>query len=236
VVVVGAGRIGTSLAAMGPVTLVRRGEPIPALAGPVVVCTRNDDLRGVIDATPADKRADLVFVQNGLIEDLLRDQGLQDCTLGLLYFAVQSVGADPVDGGGTVLTGPWAEHLAAHLRAGGVSVTVVDRTAFRQQMLEKLLWNVVFGLLSQTHAASVGQVCADHDDQVRALTAELVGVGERALGLTLEPGVADRLIAYSREIADYRGAVKEWPWRNGWFLSQERSPIHAALCGALGLG
>lgn len=235
-VVIGAGRIGTSLAAMGPVTLVRRGQPIPDQPGPVVVCTRNDDLQGVIDACPAARRADLVFVQNGLIEDLLREQGLAENTLGLLYFAVQTVGAAPVDGGGTVLTGPWAEHLAAHLRAGGVSVSVVSRAAFRQQMLEKLLWNVVFGLLSQTHGASVGQVCDGHDAQVRALTDELVGVGERALGLTLEPGVADRLIAYSQEIADYRGAVKEWPWRNGWFLAQERSPIHAALCEALGLG
>ena len=37
--------------------LVGRGEKIPETpAGPVLVCTRNDDLDGVVEATPAHRR------------------------------------------------------------------------------------------------------------------------------------------------------------------------------------
>lgn len=38
--------------------VIRRGEPIPAEPdGPIIVCTRNDDLQGVVDATPPSRRS-----------------------------------------------------------------------------------------------------------------------------------------------------------------------------------
>lgn len=56
-VVVGGGRVGQALLGMGPLggdVLVGRGEKVPdgAPAGPILVCTRNDDLDGVLEATP----------------------------------------------------------------------------------------------------------------------------------------------------------------------------------------
>jgi hypothetical protein len=40
--------------------IVRRGEPIPAEpSGPIIVCTRNDDLPGVVEATPPSRRPGL---------------------------------------------------------------------------------------------------------------------------------------------------------------------------------
>ncbi len=37
--------------------LLGRGEKVPeSPAGPVIVCTRNDDLDGVVEATPAERR------------------------------------------------------------------------------------------------------------------------------------------------------------------------------------
>ena len=58
--IVGGGRVGQALADMGAGTdlVVRRGEAVPAgaPAGPIVVCTRNDDLQAVVDATPAERR------------------------------------------------------------------------------------------------------------------------------------------------------------------------------------
>ena len=32
-----------------------------------------------------------------------------------------------------------------------------------------------------------------------------------------------RLCEYSLSIPEYRGAVKEWPWRNGWFVKQSHA-------------
>ncbi len=37
--------------------MVARGEPMPQVkSGPIVVCTRNDDLDGVVAATPEERR------------------------------------------------------------------------------------------------------------------------------------------------------------------------------------
>lgn len=43
---------------------VGRDDAIPSgLDAPIYVCTRNDDLRAVIDKTPAPQRSNLVFLQ-----------------------------------------------------------------------------------------------------------------------------------------------------------------------------
>jgi len=85
--------------------LVRRGEPIPERSGPIIVATRNDDLDAVIEATPSGRRsgaprgsptalahcpgppnsrrarpADLVFIQNGMLQPFLDRRGLGDNT------------------------------------------------------------------------------------------------------------------------------------------------------------
>ena len=35
---------------------MKRGEPVHGPAGPIIVCTRNDDLQAIVDATPVDRR------------------------------------------------------------------------------------------------------------------------------------------------------------------------------------
>ena len=236
-VIVGAGRVGTALAGIRGDVLVRRGGMIPDVAGPIIVCTRNNDLAGVVDATPAHRRGDLVFVQNGMLSTWLAERGLAESTQALLYFAVSSVGAQPVDGGRSVVTGPHADALCDLLAAGGLACRSISRSEYRGEMVEKFLWNCIFGLLCQRHSATVGEVVSEHHDEVTALTAELLGVCDRALGgvpLQVAP-LVQRLCDYSSSIADYRGAVKEWPWRNGWLLEQERSPLHAGWLAALSL-
>lgn len=237
-VIVGAGRVGTALAAMQPNAsgvLVRRGEQIPDLPGPIYVCTRNNDLQGVLDATPAHRHADLVFVQNGMLRTWLAERGLEHNTQALLYFAVSSVGAEPVDGGRTVVTGRWAEALQQRLAAADIACEIVTPARFAAEMVEKLLWNCTLGLLCERHACTVGEVVEDHRADLDALTDELAAVCEAALPpLDLPTGLADRLATYSLTIRDYRAAVKEWPWRSGWLIAQERSPLHTAWLQAAG--
>jgi hypothetical protein len=47
---------------------------------PLQVCTRNDDLDDVIARTSPQRRKDLVFLQNGILEPLLAKHGLEGNT------------------------------------------------------------------------------------------------------------------------------------------------------------
>ena len=69
---------------------VGRDDAIPSEgSAPIYVCTRNDDLRSVIEKTPVPQRQNLVFLQNGMLAPLLEEYGLQDsATQALIYFAV----------------------------------------------------------------------------------------------------------------------------------------------------
>ena len=60
--------------------MLKRGDKAPEGSGPIIVATRNDALAGIAEATPADRRADLVFIQNGMLQPWLDSQGLGDNT------------------------------------------------------------------------------------------------------------------------------------------------------------
>ncbi len=247
---IGAGRIGGALQARA----AARGRPIHVLGrrddwrvlqdvagAPIVVCTRNDDLADVLARVPEHRKADLVFVQNGMLRPWLTAHGLENATRGLLFFAVQSRGA-PIDvGPPSPFVGPHAARVVAELRALDVPAEVVDPQHFAAWELEKLLWNCVFGLLCQVHDCAVGQILAHHADEVAQLTAELLLIGQLELGLKLDgTAVLQRLVDYSAAIAQNRAAVKEWPWRNGWFvaIAERRGvtlPLHAALLAKAGV-
>lgn len=255
--IIGGGRVGTMLAGIAGGHLIRRGDPYVLGEGPIIVCTRNDDLQAVCSQVPAARRADLVFVQNGMLNSWLEQNGLAGCTKALLYVAVSTRGAVPVDGGRSVVTGPHAAAFTDLMARGGLRCRAVDAGLYEEEMIEKFLWNCVFGLLSQRHACSVGAVVHHHRGEASALTLELLDVcassSELAFpaGLSLAgPDVAaaeqrraalvERLCAYSLSIPDYRGAVKEWPWRNGWLWDRSadkgdgtRSSLHGQLLRAV---
>ncbi|KAF8070955.1 OSB4 [Scenedesmus sp. PABB004] len=233
---------------MGPGSdvIVRRGEPIAGPPGPILIATRNDALDGIVDATPPERRPDLVFLQNGMLQPWLDSRGLGDATQVLVYFAVAKLGDAPTDGktdvnpeGLTAACGVHAEAVAARLRGGGLSCKVLDRPAFTRAMLEKLVWISAFMLVGAKHKATVGEVEARHGDEVSALIQELADAGAADLGVTLEPGVVPRLTAYARSVSHFPTAVKEFKWRNGYFhaLSQAAAaagkpdpcPLHSAL-------
>jgi ketopantoate reductase len=246
VIVIGAGRIGTALAARDPGRFVlvdrKQGwEQIEAQAsGPIMLAVRNDDLSAVIDRVPADRRGDLVFVQNGMLRSWLADRGLGSATRGLLFMAVPTVGAAIEPGGESPFHGPWAEAMVEAFTAASLPAKVVDAQAFAGIELEKLIWNCAFGLFCQALDCDVGTVVEQHRPRLRLLVAELLAVGSPAFGVTLElDPLVERLCEYSRSIPRYRGAVKEWPWRNGWFVStarakKQRTPTHDMLLLAIG--
>lgn len=249
-VIVGAGRIGGALARRAaevgrPVRLCERERGWEALAGPagapILVAVRNDDLDPVLARVPEARRGDLVFVQNGMLDPWLEGHGLGGNTRGLLFFAVERRGGPIEPGAASPFVGRHAATVVRWLGALGVPAVEVDAAAFAAAMLEKLIWNAAFGLLCQVHGATVGEVCERHAGELWALCEELAAVGRAALGvsLALSP-LCERLCAYSRSIPGYLGAVKEWRWRNGWFVAAARArgvatPTHARLLAAVGL-
>ncbi|EDM79709.1 hypothetical protein PPSIR1_16645 [Plesiocystis pacifica SIR-1] len=255
-IVVGAGRVGTALAALDPerVTLVDRvanwafvGAEAPGRPGePIVLAVRNDALPAVLERIPKARHPDLVFVQNGMLRPYLDARGLGEATRGLLFFAVPTRGAALEPGGESPFCGPKAEAVVEDLLAMGVPAAVVDAPKFAAVELEKLIWNSAFGLLCEARACDVGTVVREHGEALRALVAEMLAVGGPELGLVGEAALelealVERLASYSLSIASYRGAVKEWTWRNGWFVERARArgracPVHDGLLAEVGRG
>lgn len=207
---------------------------------PIVVCTRNDDLAGLVDRVHPDRRPDLVFVQNGMVQPWLAEHGLSGCTQGVLYVAVPAVGDPPVGGGTSVFTGPWAERIAGLLASGGIAAEAVGAEVYAREVAVKLAWICVFGLLGEATGARVGEVATAHADDVRALCAELQPLLAREPGLDLDAAaLSERLLEYGRSIPHFPSRLKEWRWRNGWLLSAAEEhglplPLHAAWLARAG--
>ncbi|CAN0215170.1 unnamed protein product [Ascophyllum nodosum] len=149
-VIVGKGRLGTALASMGmgEDMMLGRGEGIPEdIPGssvgegddggmvrefPIYVCVPENEVASVIDSCPPEKREDLVFLQSGCLEPLLKSRGLcrNDQTQATLFFSVDKVGARPKEyltnigtdsrgeaklAGETMACGKWKGALAMRL-------------------------------------------------------------------------------------------------------------------------
>ena len=147
ITVVGSGRIGGLLATGGEATVVGREDSIDAdESGPILVATRNDALDGIVDKCPENRRKDLVFMQNGYLDDFLASKGLLENTQVLLYLSVTARGVDPVDGvtsanpeGLTAATGIHAQAFADRLASLDLKCNVVTPEDYRPAMFEKLM-------------------------------------------------------------------------------------------------
>jgi ketopantoate reductase len=232
----------------GPITLLGRADGRDALArpagAPIIVTVRNDDLEGVLASVPRSRQRDLVLIQNGMLRPWIAAHGLSVVTRGLLFFAVPRRGAEPDAGGESPFVGTHAELVASWLPALGLPARAASESSFVEVEIEKLIWNCVFGLLCERYDESVGVIVERRADELAAVVPELNAVARAALGLATADeadtqALLARLCQYSRTIGSYRGAVKEWPWRNGWFVSAAhqhgiRTPAHDGSLAAIG--
>jgi len=230
--------------------LIGREDEIPADgSGPIFVCTRNDVLAGIVEKTPANRREDLVFMQNGYLDGFLEEQGLADNTQALIFFAVSKKGEAPIDGktelnpdGLTKVTGKHAAAFAARCAAAGLACEEVGMDAYRVAMFEKLIWISAFmGVGALQGGITVGQVESQHRQQVTEVIDDLcAAVTATQAGVKFGPGAGERLCAYARSVAHFPTAIKEFEWRNGffWDLSEDAEdndrpdpcPLHTWLC------
>lgn len=144
--VIGKGRIGSLFEGEGA-TYVGRNDPIdPNGSGPILLATRNDALDSIVGKCPPNRRKDLVFMQNGYLDNFLETKGLLDNTQVLLYLSVPKLGVEPVDGvtavnpeGLTAATGIHAQAFADRLASLNLKCNVVTPEQYRPAMFEKLM-------------------------------------------------------------------------------------------------
>jgi ketopantoate reductase len=243
-IIIGQGRVGSGLSRRAerkrvPHQVVTREAGWNLIEGgghgPILVCTNAGDLTTVVENTPTGRREDLVFVQNGMLDSALGKLDCGDNTRGLLYFAASGRGAEIDPGGDSIFTGQHAMSVANWFHAIALGAKKVTRAEFSNEMASKLIWNCTFGLLCDVRGVSVGMLVEESREEVDALVAELCAVSNAAIGTTLQSEtVSADLCSYSLSIASYCGSLKQWEWRNGWFVAASRTygvptPIHDRL-------
>ncbi len=226
-IVIGAGRVGTSLKRRSEargidVTLITRDGPDEPLHGPqgdpILVATRNDDLLDVLDRVPSYRHDDLVFIQNGLYRGFLHNNQLEGATRGLLYFAATTRDGPIEPGTVSRFFGPHALFMVRWFARMDLQARAVDWARYNYYELEKLTWLCVFGVLCDAHRCTVGEALV-HEEDLRSLVKEMALFGRAHLNV--DPPLdylLERLKDYSRSIPDYRASVKEWAWRHGAVL------------------
>lgn len=239
--IIGGGRIGGMLMEGGESLLLGRGDAIPEdnEGTPILVATRNDSLEGIVESCPENRKKDLVFMQNGYLDDFLASKGLLDNTQVLLFVSVTAKGAEPIDGittvnpeGLTTVTGIHSEAFQNRLAALNLKCNAVSPEDYRPAMFEKLIWISTYMLVGTAkECSSVGQAGADHGELVEQVVNELVAAVSEKEGIVFKEGTMERLAAYTDVVTDFPAAVKEFEWRNQYFynLGDDLCPIHNGL-------
>jgi len=238
--IVESGPIGGILAEGDDSIVVGREDSIDADgSGPILVTTRNDVLDDIVEKCPENRRSDLVFMQNGYLDNFLQSKGLIDNTQVLLFLAVTAKGADPIDGvtkvnpeGLTAATGEHAQAFADRLAALDLKCNVITPEEYRPAMFEKLIWISTYMLVGTAkECASVGQAGSDHKELVEDVISELVAAVSAKEGITFPDGVVERLASYTAVVTDFPCGVKEFEWRNQYFynLGDDACSAHNGL-------
>lgn len=121
---------------------------------PILVAVPAHEIPNVIDATPFNRRQDLVVLANCLPSML---PAVENMTYSVLHFGVLELGQLPLTNDTsppTVLFGPYARFLSSLLQAYKVKIKIVSTfVELEKYALTKLLWISFMWLL-----------CHDHDD------------------------------------------------------------------------
>lgn len=227
---IGSGRIGLALGRAAaekelPYRVIDRTsgwELLDETAGePILVLTRNDDLAGVLDRVPTDRLSDLVFVQNGALREFLASRYLPHATRGVLFFAVADRTSAPLVGGFSPFCGHHAGYVTEWLNQAGLPSKGMDWARFSLYELEKMVWISAFGALGDAYDKDVGTLAEQHPGEIAVLADELRTVGRAVMGVDIElDWLVNRMCTYSSKIPRFRAGVREFTWRNGWFVQK----------------
>ncbi|CAM9230913.1 unnamed protein product [Chrysoparadoxa australica] len=263
------GKLGTSLAnlGLGDDVLLGRGEELPAtitdklVCGggaavddnvleeyPIYVAVPLHEVKSVIEATPEERKRDLVFLQSdGSLEPLLKSKYIcrKDQTQALLYWDIKEAGAKPIDlatglgtdkmgiekyAGQSVVCGKWAGSLTERLQRSDLLCESIFYDNWRREMLEKVVFGACFNLVGALHDfQSVGDIGEYYAEEVGDMMNEMQFCLRGQLAVTIPNGYPERAYALAATMRDVPTAMDPlvFPYRNGIFwefakLSEER--------------
>lgn len=102
-------------------------------------------------------------------------------------------------------------------------------------------------LLGVKYQCTVGEVEQNHRQEVHQLVSELSTlITTYYPHIIIADNLEERLCGYARAVANYPTAMKEYPWRNGWFVSlaqnnaatvlkEDPCPLHTQLLQEIGI-
>ena len=130
--------------------------------------------------------------------------------------------------------------MAARLRGAGLTCQVREEGPFKLAMFEKYMWICAFMLLGVHYGGiMVGEVEEKHKGDLVQMVSEMQAAIADKEGVTFEDKCPERLCAYARTVAHFPTALKEFDWRNKYFLDLTRAreaegkddltPLHTKL-------
>ncbi|MCY4380996.1 MAG: hypothetical protein OXC40_05460 [Proteobacteria bacterium] len=230
--IIGLGRVGTFIRRMMPNArcFVRNDSLVSLSSHPTWICVRMKDLDQVLQQIPTTSKQNLIFLQNGIYQSLLDDYGVLEPTKMLVYFAINKIGDTPVDSlGMSVVTGKHSKMVSQMFASWHLDVKPVSELDFYGLAHEKLIWLAVFGLLGDCFSLTVQDLVTYHRDHIHGLIWELASLVERKFNIHFaggKNGLVEGLVQYSHSLGAYRATVKEFHYRNGYFLRLGKTPKH----------
>jgi len=208
-------RIADALADDGlevvPVTRATSLEPAAGdQQGLRVVCVREDDLPGVLEALDGVPAREFVTVQNGWVRDLVPPGS----TRALIWFTSKGDFFRPLRP--TPVTGPAAHRIATALSRSDIPARAVDPSEFDPLDADKMGFNCVVGLPLAVHGVSLGEYLEHHSHEAEQVFSEALNICCRALHCS-PPDNAWRNFQSSVEPLGWvrTGTAKALRWRNG---------------------
>jgi ketopantoate reductase len=222
IVIVGMGEVGRRLAqgadamklAYWPVTREAGQQWLSEPRGvPLLVCVRENDLPAVLAHVPPERGGDLIFVQNGFVDELIAPY--PEATRAVIWFTVKgSFFADLLP---SPVFGPRADLVRRLISAAGASAeALADQDVFRRYALEKAVWSCVVGAPLAVWGVDLATARHERMADVKAIVDEACDVVRVALGTEIAPQrVMATLDDTSTQLGWMRGGTKAVAWRNG---------------------
>ncbi|TVR01001.1 MAG: hypothetical protein EA398_10875 [Deltaproteobacteria bacterium] len=205
VVVMGLGEMGQFMAggalrAGARVTPLVRGADVGAVLStvaegvPLWCAVGESDLEGAVGTIPAERRRDVILVQNGLFPGRWHALGLSDPTVAVVWTnrkrVLPTVVLRP-----TAVYGRHAAHVAAvHGALDVPCVTLESERALGEELVAKFGLILAVNLLGVLSARTVGEWLSGAPEEVAAAVEESRRLGEALLGEKTHAGTVERAI------------------------------------------
>uniref|UniRef100_A0A7R9U6V6 Uncharacterized protein n=1 Tax=Pinguiococcus pyrenoidosus TaxID=172671 RepID=A0A7R9U6V6_9STRA len=211
---------------------------------PIYACVAPMDLEQLILDCPEAKRPDLVFLQTGMMEPLLKRYGLcgKRNTQALCYFEFHPMSGKPIDyvmnlgldqqgndklAAVTSVCGKWAGAMTQRLTRNNIYCEAVGYYEWRRVMLERVLFETIFSLVGALHKDSTfGEVGLYYKDEVEEMWTDFNRCIRGHLAVTMLYGVEERFYAIAESFqrhGDRRRAIgDDWPFFHGYWMEVDR--------------